>query len=234
MASNLSNGHVPASGTLLATKQSEHLDGYIDLKILIDIEMSLSQSESMDDVALAAWIKQNYLQEPLSEIGRPIRDAEGYANLEKAYRRVRQLTGKAKDEWPFFDRNWKKLPSTVVKNAILGDTAMCTTRFHTNGQLRDTLMHNHLGGQHGRFSLCINQTAADSVQTKLYRYRSHNHLLMQLTLMAIQRGSRGRHSRPIISQLSSRQQSQKLIEKVCFPKTSRRLQVGQRALDFKR
>jgi len=30
---------------------------------------------------------------------------------------------------------------------------MGTTQFHTNGQLRDTPMHNRLEGQHGKLSL---------------------------------------------------------------------------------
>lgn len=147
MASNLSNGEIPPDGAFPATKVLELVDGYIDMEILDDIHMSLRQSEKGDDIALAAWIKQSYLQEPLNEIGRPIRNAEGYANLDKAYRRVRQLTGKAKDKWPFFDRTWKKLSSTVVKNAILGNNPTDTPH---SGRLHDTPAHNGFEGQLGK------------------------------------------------------------------------------------
>lgn len=158
MASNLLNGRSFSDGTPTAAKLSEHVEGYIDMELLVDIHMSLSQSEKSDDVALAIWIEQNYLQEPLNEIGRPIRNAEGYAKLDKAYRRVRQLTGKAKDKWPFFDRTWKKLSATVVKNAILGDAAMGTARTDTDGQLHNihnTSMGKDFGGQSGKILIPI-------------------------------------------------------------------------------
>lgn len=131
-------------------KLPEHVDGFIDVEILVDIHKSLSESEKNDDVALAAWVKQNYLQEPLDETGRLIRDAEGFVNLDKAYRRVRQLTGKAQDKWPFFDKNWKKMSSTVVKNAILGDAAIGMIRSEIDSQVRDTLTSNGFDGQLGR------------------------------------------------------------------------------------
>ncbi|KAF2633314.1 hypothetical protein BU25DRAFT_3693 [Macroventuria anomochaeta] len=147
MASDLSNGHVPPRGDLPFMKLPEHIDGFIDVETLIDIHKYLGESEKSEDVALAVWVEKNYLQEPLAETGRPIRDSEGFVNLDKAYRRVRQLTGKAQDKWPFFDKNWKKMSSMVVKNAILGDAAMGTAGSDTNSEVRDTPMSNGFDSQ---------------------------------------------------------------------------------------
>lgn len=129
----------------------EHVDGFIDVEILVDIHECLSESKFDDDRALGVWVKANYLQEPL-QTAHPIRDAEGFVNLDKAYRRARQLTGKAQDKWPFLNKDWKKMSSIVIKNAILGDAAMGTVRSETSGGVRDTPMSNGLGGQHGRIN----------------------------------------------------------------------------------
>jgi hypothetical protein len=99
----------------------EHVEGIIDVRTLADIHRFLSQSEIDDDQHLAKWVEKEYLFEPLLDEGRQIRTTEGFARLDKAYRRVRQLTGKAQDKWPFFDRNWKTMPSAVVKNLSLGE-----------------------------------------------------------------------------------------------------------------
>lgn len=131
MATKTPNEQVNGGRDLDIMKLPEHVEGFIDLQILVDIHKCLSESKADDDRTLAAWVKSNYLQEPLSlleEVARPIRDSEGFVNLDKAYRRARQLTGKAQDKWPFFNRNLKKLSSTLVKNAILGDAAMGAVR----------------------------------------------------------------------------------------------------------
>lgn len=100
----------------------EELHGFIDLQTLAGIHRFLSDSELQDDLALAAWIKQQYLYEPIQEDGRPVRTTEGFAKLDCAYRRVRSLTNKAQDKWPFFDRKWKPMRSTLVKNNARGES----------------------------------------------------------------------------------------------------------------
>ena len=151
MAADLTDGHVQASEYLSFTKLPEDVDGFIDVNTLVDIHKYLSTSEKSDDITLAAWVKEHYLQGPLVEIGRPIRGAEGFQNLDRAYRRTRQLTGKAQDKWPFFDKNWKKMSSTVVKSAV--HAANDTNLPVAYGEVRDTPASNGFDSQHGRSCL---------------------------------------------------------------------------------
>ena len=149
MAADPVDVNVPTSANASFTELPEDIDGFIDVETLVDIHKYLSASEKSDDVALAAWVKKHYLHEPLNEIGRPIRDAEGFRNLDRAYRRTRQLTGKAQDKWPFFDKNWKKMSSTVVKNAV--HAANGTNLPTVDSEVRDSPMSIAFDGQHGRF-----------------------------------------------------------------------------------
>ncbi|KZM28820.1 uncharacterized protein EKO05_0008567 [Ascochyta rabiei] len=128
-------------------KLPEHVDGFIEVQTLIDIHKYLGESEKSDDISLAAWIRERYLYEPISEEARQIRDVEGFAKLDAAYRRVRLLTGKAQDKWPFFYRNWKKMSSIVVKNVVLGDAAMSTNVPVTKGGVGDSSTSNGFVGQ---------------------------------------------------------------------------------------
>jgi hypothetical protein len=100
-----------------------YVDGFIDLKTLADIHRFLNQSELEEDLALAAWVKEHYLYEPIKSDGREIRTTEGFSKLDRAYRRVRSLTNKAQDKWPFFDRNWKSMSSTTVRNNARGEAS---------------------------------------------------------------------------------------------------------------
>ncbi|KAJ4398666.1 hypothetical protein N0V91_010021 [Didymella pomorum] len=149
MATTFSNGSTSAGIDPNVMKLPEHVDGFIDLEILIDIHKCLSESKFEDDRTLGAWVKANYLQGPINpqkESARPIRNSEGFVNLDKAYRRARTLTGKAQDKWPFLNKDWKKLSSTFIKNAILGDVAMSVVRTEPSGGVRDTPMSNGLNG----------------------------------------------------------------------------------------
>lgn len=101
----------------------DHVVGFIDLNTLADIHRYLSESEVEEDVALADWVKEKYLYEPINESGRTIRTTEGFQKLDTAYRRVRSLTNKAQDKWPFFDRNWKQMSSATVRNNARGEAA---------------------------------------------------------------------------------------------------------------
>lgn len=112
----------------------EHVYGFIDLKTLADIHRYLGESESQEDLILANWIQENYLHEPTDQGGRVIRTTEGFSQLDRAYRRVRSLTNKAQDKWPFFDRNWKTMSSTTVRNNARGEAAPGVTY----GSLPDT------------------------------------------------------------------------------------------------
>ncbi len=104
-------------------KLPETVEGYIDLQTLGKIQEALCESQDLDDVSLAAWIKENYLFEPIgkTEDGRPIRSREGFQKLDKAYKRVRLLTNRAQDKWPFFDRSWKKMSATTVRQVAQGE-----------------------------------------------------------------------------------------------------------------
>lgn len=104
-------------------KLPETVEGFIDLQTLGKIHDALCMSEEQDDLELATWIKANYLFEPIAENedGRPIRSREGFQFLDKAYKRVRMLTNRAQDKWPFFDRTWKKMTASSVLQAALGE-----------------------------------------------------------------------------------------------------------------
>ncbi|KAJ4320510.1 hypothetical protein N0V94_003373 [Neodidymelliopsis sp. IMI 364377] len=148
MTENVSNRYLTPSSGSPFMKLPEHTKGFVDTQTLKDIHECLSQSEQGDDIALAAWLKEHYLQEPLIEEGRPIRNTEGFVKLDTAYRRVRQLTGKAQDKWPFFDRSWKKMSSTAIKKLALEDTAMDMNHPVANGKIHDSPMCNGVDSQH--------------------------------------------------------------------------------------
>ncbi|KAF2031628.1 hypothetical protein EK21DRAFT_62731, partial [Setomelanomma holmii] len=127
----------------------EHVDGFIDLPTLVDIHRFLCQSTLEDDLALAAWVKKNYLYEPIGVAGgREIRTTEGFSKLDRAYRRVRSLTNKAQDKWPFFTRNWRAMSSTTVRNNARGEVASGVSLPGMNGIARDSSTTNgHAGSK---------------------------------------------------------------------------------------
>lgn len=94
--------------------------GYVDMKVLADIHTCLRESLLEEDQALAAWIHNDYLKHPRADGDSEIRSIEGLSKLDQAYRRVRMLTGRAQDKWPFFDQNWKKISSKAVKTLVGG------------------------------------------------------------------------------------------------------------------
>ena len=105
---------------------SKKVEGFIDLEILGKIKCTLNESTDPDDVDLATWIQKEYLFKPIGqyEDGRPIRSREGFEKLDRAYKRVRLLTNRAQDKWPFFDRHWKKMPPNTVRQVAHGISAM--------------------------------------------------------------------------------------------------------------
>ncbi|KAH8716855.1 hypothetical protein GQ44DRAFT_568185, partial [Phaeosphaeriaceae sp. PMI808] len=100
-----------------------HVDGFIDLKVLADIHQALCMSVLEEDLELATWVKDHFLYEPTTGEGREIRTSEGFSKLDRAYRRVRLLTNKAQDKWPFYDRAWKKMSNATVMNNARGEAA---------------------------------------------------------------------------------------------------------------
>jgi hypothetical protein len=58
-----------------------------------------------DDKDLASWIKANYLPHDFDGViedgGVAIKNTEGFAKLYNAYKRVRNLTNRAQDKWPY-------------------------------------------------------------------------------------------------------------------------------------
>ncbi|EUC39734.1 hypothetical protein COCMIDRAFT_10230 [Bipolaris oryzae ATCC 44560] len=124
MMPNTNTPYNPAAHSTPNTLLPEEVFGYIDVVTLADIHRYLRESEAQDDIDLAAWIQENYLygvekDHPTATI----RTAQGFAQLDRAYRRVRSLTNKAQDKWPFFDRNFKEMSSATVRNNARGEAA---------------------------------------------------------------------------------------------------------------
>ncbi|CAE7195708.1 hypothetical protein CFE70_007634 [Pyrenophora teres f. teres 0-1] len=109
-----------ASNTLLP----EEVFGHVDLATLADIHKFLRESELQDDIELAAWVQENYLNGHIEDHSTAIiRTAQGFGQLDRAFRRVRSLTNKAQEKWPFFDRNFKQMSTTTVRNNARGEAA---------------------------------------------------------------------------------------------------------------
>jgi hypothetical protein len=164
MAPSATTPYNPSSNGSPFMALPDHVEGIIDVRTLADIHKFLSQSEIDDDQHLAKWVEKEYLFEPLLDEGRQIRTTEGFARLDKAYRRVRQLTGKAQDKWPFFDRNWKTMPSAVVKNLSGGEdfAAVNTSDLDTldgNNGVRHASTVQSPGIHPGKFSPTTTKTS---------------------------------------------------------------------------
>lgn len=102
----------------------EEVIGHIDLRTLTDIHRYLCESELQEDIELAAWMWENYLDGLQNGSSTAeIRTAQAFGKLDRAYRRVRSLTNKAQDKWPFFDRNFKEMSSATVRNNARGEAA---------------------------------------------------------------------------------------------------------------
>ncbi|KAL5466302.1 hypothetical protein PMIN06_000269 [Paraphaeosphaeria minitans] len=101
--------------------------GMVDLPTLAKMCDVLSTSHDDDDRNLAAWIKENYLPHDFDGVieqgGSAIKGAEGFSKLYNAYKRVRILTNRAQDKWPFFDRRWKRMTSAQVTKMATSDDA---------------------------------------------------------------------------------------------------------------
>jgi hypothetical protein len=114
----------------------EEVFGHVDVATLGDITRYLHESESQDDTELATWIQRNYLDGlKKDQSTATIRTSEGFAQLDRAYRRVRSLTNKAQDKWPFFDKNFKQMSTATVRNNARGEAAPGVS-FNKDGMAR--------------------------------------------------------------------------------------------------
>ncbi len=124
MAPNSSIPYNPTDHVAPITLLPEEVFGYVDLATLADIHRYLCESELQEDVELATWMRENYLNNLGVDPGTAeIRTAQVFSKLDRAYRRVRSLTNKAQDKWPFFDRNFKQMSSAMVRNNARGEAA---------------------------------------------------------------------------------------------------------------
>jgi hypothetical protein len=109
-----------ASDTLLP----EEFFGYVELATLEAIHTVLCNSGSQDDIELGKWTRETYLDKPKNTSGaEPICTAQAFGKLDRAYRRVRSLTGKAQDKWPILDMDFKPMSSATVRNNARGESA---------------------------------------------------------------------------------------------------------------
>jgi hypothetical protein len=114
----------PAAYGPLSALLPEDVFGHVDVATLGDITRYLRESESQDDIELATWIQRNYLHGLRKDQSTAtIRTPEGFAQLDRAYRRVRSLTNKAQDKWPFFDKNFKQMSTSTVRNNARGEAS---------------------------------------------------------------------------------------------------------------
>ncbi|KAF2826268.1 hypothetical protein CC86DRAFT_370326 [Ophiobolus disseminans] len=166
--------YAPSSNSAPSMMLPEHVDGYIDLPTLADIHHFLCQSSLEEDQALAAWIKARYLYEPTTEAGREIRSTEGFSKLDRAYRRVRSLTNKAQDKWPFFDRNWKSMSTTAVRNNARGESAPGVSLPGMNSVVHDSPMTNGHDSRQAQTSSTLSPFVPfGTKQPNKYQQKSH-------------------------------------------------------------
>ncbi|KAI8943414.1 hypothetical protein NX059_001426 [Plenodomus lindquistii] len=123
MASNPSTPYFPSESNAPSSTLPEHMHGLIELATLADMNRFLKESKSADDLTLAGWIQDTFLYDPMDQTTRPIRTPEGFAKLDNAYRRVRSLTNKVQDKWPFLDQNYRAMSTATVRNNSRGEAS---------------------------------------------------------------------------------------------------------------
>lgn len=132
----------------------DRVEGFVDLETLTKIHSALCESQDPEDRQLASWVKEQYLWEPIenSAAGRPIQTREGFGKLETAYRRVRHLTNRAQDKWPFFDRNWKSMNAAMVRKVAMGELGMASPAPQAARGYQAVSRQNGFVAYHGTFS----------------------------------------------------------------------------------
>ncbi|KAG9195539.1 hypothetical protein G6011_00660 [Alternaria panax] len=124
MVPNPSILYSPADHGAPNSSLPEEVFGHVDLETLANIHRYLCESELQEDIELGTWMWDNYLNGLWNGSSTAeIRTAQAFGKLDRAYRRVRSLTNKAQDKWPFFDRNFKQMSSATVRNNARGEAA---------------------------------------------------------------------------------------------------------------
>ncbi|KAI4946499.1 hypothetical protein J4E91_007187 [Alternaria rosae] len=124
MAPTPSMPYNPADYVVSEALLPEEFFGYADIEALVKIHEVLCNSETQDDVELATWIQENYLSAPRNASGTKVmRTAQEFGRLDRAYRRVRSLSGKTQDKWPILDIHFKEMSSAMVRNNARGEAA---------------------------------------------------------------------------------------------------------------
>ncbi|KAK3217214.1 hypothetical protein GRF29_1g2305077 [Pseudopithomyces chartarum] len=98
--------------------------GLVDLETLVKMYEQLLQSHQEEDNELAVFIRMDYLPIGFDENtkgGVPIQGKESFTKLYNAYKRVRNLTGRVQDKWPFFDRKLKAINKNVAIKIAAGE-----------------------------------------------------------------------------------------------------------------
>ncbi|KAL1601493.1 hypothetical protein SLS60_006408 [Paraconiothyrium brasiliense] len=102
-----------------------------------------------DDKNLAIWIKANYLPRDFNGVidqgGVTINGTEGFAKLYNAYKRVRTLTNRAQDKWPFFDRRWKSMTSAQVTKMATSEDATSSSDASNKPSLKGSSVQEWIG-----------------------------------------------------------------------------------------
>ena len=118
--SNNSGDNLPASGSgdnvaVASTANNNNVPvptGYVERRTLYKIHRILLESLNPKDHEHAKWLKSQYLEGYKGgEQLELVRDIEGYKKIDDAFRRVRTLTNKARDKWPFMTEDFKRLPA---------------------------------------------------------------------------------------------------------------------------
>ncbi|KAI4693884.1 uncharacterized protein J4E84_002460 [Alternaria hordeiaustralica] len=124
MAPTYSMPYNPADYVASEALLPEEFFGYADIPTLVNIHEVLCNSETQDDVELATWIQERYLSAPRNaSLTEPMRTAQEFSRLDRAYRRVRSLSGKTQDKWPILDLHFKEMSSAMVRNNARGEAA---------------------------------------------------------------------------------------------------------------
>ncbi|KAI4649499.1 hypothetical protein J4E93_003819 [Alternaria ventricosa] len=124
MAPTYSMPYTPADYVASEALLPEEFFGYADIPTLVKIHEVLCNSETQDDVELATWIQERYLSAPRNASETELmRTAQEFGRLDRAYRRVRSLSGKTQDKWPILDLHFKEMSSAMVRNNARSEAA---------------------------------------------------------------------------------------------------------------
>ncbi|KAF9728593.1 hypothetical protein PMIN01_13421 [Paraphaeosphaeria minitans] len=139
-------------------------EGMADLPTLAKIFEVLSTSQNVknnDDKDLASWIQANYLTRDFDGVIRDgsiaIKNTEDFAKLYNAYKRVRNLTNRTQDKWPFFNR-WKSMTSAQVTKMATSDSIVSPSVTPAAFPLKSSSVHE--SGDDGKLVSATSKSAS--------------------------------------------------------------------------